>query len=106
MSKRIMTPPVDDDALENKLVALALKQAQQQLEDQTASSQIVTHFLRLASRRAEVELQKLELENQLIREKIAAEQSGQKLGEMVQEVLSALRSYSYLPPGEDDVNIF
>jgi len=100
-----MTPPLNDTSQENKLVALALKQAQGQLEAGTASSQIITHFLRLGSLRAQVEVEKLELENRLLEEKIQAEQAGQRITEMVGEVLEALKNYSYAPPGGSHADI-
>lgn len=106
MKKRIATPPLNDEGLENKLVELAMSQAQEQLEQGTASSQIVTHFLRLGSIKASVELEKLALENKLLEEKIASEKSGQELQKMFAEVMSALKSYTYIPPGADDVDLF
>lgn len=106
MNNQPMTPPIDDAAMENKLIALAMRQAQKQLEEGTASSQVITHFLRLASNRAQVELEQLKLQNQLYEEKIASEQSGQLLTEKVAEVLEAIKSYSYIPPGDRDVDIF
>lgn len=106
MNKKTMTPAINDESAENKLIALALRQAQKQLEDQTASSQVVTHFLRLGSIRAKIELEKLELENLLLVEKIEAEKSGRILNEQFSEVIAALRSYSYLPPGATDADVF
>jgi DNA polymerase III delta prime subunit len=106
MTEPSMTPPLNDETQENKLVALAFKQAQSQLEEQTASSQMVTHFLRLGSQKAKIELKKLELENKLLEEKILAERSGMELNNMLGEVLAALKSYSYRPPGEHDVDVF
>ena len=105
MEELTMTPPLNDEAQENKLISLAMRQAQKQLEDGTASSQIITHFLRLGSVRAQVELEKLELENRLIEEKIQAERSGQQLNEMFAEVLAALKSYTY-SPGDIDANLY
>jgi hypothetical protein len=104
MTKKNMTPPITDEGQETKLVALALNQAQKYLEEGTASSQIVTHFLRLGSLKAQVELEKLELENRLLEEKILAERSGQQLNEMFGEVLAALKSYSYTP-GDPNVDL-
>ena len=103
--KQRTTPSINDAELESKMIDLAISQARKQLEAGTASSQIVTHFLRLGSLRAQVELEKLELENNLLQEKITSEQQGQQLNEMVQEVLAALNSYSYRPPGADDVDL-
>ena len=106
MEEHVMTPPLNDDSQENKLVALAFIQAQSQLEAQTASSQVVTHFLKLGSRKAKVELENLKLQNKLLEEKILAERSGLELNTMLGAVLDALKSYSYRPPGDADVNIF
>jgi hypothetical protein len=100
MAKKQMSPPTTDDAMENKLVALALDQARVQLQEGTASSQIITHFLKLGSLRHSIELEKLELENRLLEEKILAEQTGQQINEMMAEVMAALKSYTYVPPGE------
>jgi len=100
MAKRAMTPPINDEAYEKKLTSLALAQVQSQLEDKTASSQVLTHFLKLASQRSSIELKKLELESQLIEAKINSEQSGEQLKEMITEVLAALTTYSYKPPEE------
>lgn len=99
MDKQTITPPINDEELESKMVSLAIGQARKQLKAGTASSQIVTHFLRLASQRAQVELVKLQLENNLLEEKIQSERQGQQLNDMVQDVLEALQSYSYVPPG-------
>ena len=106
MGKKTMTPAVNDEKAENKMIALAYQQAQKQLEDGVASSQIVTHFLRLGSMKAKIELEKLELENRLLEEKIVAERSGQQLNEMFSEVLAALKSYSYRPPGDANANVY
>ena len=105
MAEPTMTPPLNDESQETKLIALAFRQSQEQLEDGTASSQIVTHFLRLGSLKAKVELEKLELENRLLEEKILAERSGQQLNEMFAEVLAALKSYTY-SPGESDADVY
>ena len=100
--KTSITPPSTDEAAETKLIALAFAQAQKELESQTASSQVVSHFLKLGSQRAQVELAKLELENKLLEEKIQAERSGQQINEMFAEVMTALKSYTVSPPGVDD----
>lgn len=106
MSDQSTVPPLNDESLEIKMVSLALKQAQKQLEEGTASSQIITHFLRLGSLRAQAELEQLQLQNRLLEEKIQSEKIGQKILEMVDDVKRALKSYAYVPPGADDVDIF
>lgn len=98
----LMTPPFTDLDQENKLIALAYSQAERELEEGTASSQIVTHFLKLGTQRAELEAEQIKLQNSLLEERILGERENQKISEMVNEVLSALRSYMYVPPGATD----
>ena len=95
-----MTPPISDEDQENKLIALSYRQAQVQLEDGTASSQIVTHFLTLGTLKARLALEQAELQNRLLEEKIVSERSGQELNDMFNEVLVALKKYSNVPTGK------
>jgi len=100
MDETQMTPPTTDEGLENKLISLAYKHAQKLLEDGSAPSQITTHFLRLGSMRAKVEMEELKLKSKLLAARIETEQGGQKLTEMFQAVMSVLKDYKYSPPGE------
>ena len=97
MSDITMTPPFTDEEQEKKLIALSYRQAQSQLEDGTASSQIITHFLKLGTIKAKLELEQAELQNRLLEEKIASERSGQELNEMFNDVLIALKKYTNVP---------
>lgn len=91
---RSTTPPVSPESHENKLIALALRQAEKSLEEGTASSQIITHFLRLATERERTEREKLRLENELLQKKIEAEQSSEEIRASINKVLTALKSYT------------
>ena len=51
------------------MIALAVDLAEKQLMEGTASSQVITHFLKLGSSKAELEREKLAMENELIRAK-------------------------------------
>lgn len=101
-----MTPAWDDDSQEKKNIALAMRLAQKQLESGEASSQITTHFLRLGSNLAKMEYEKLKLENQLLEAKIEAEKNSMRVLDIVGDVLDALKSYSYVPPGNNDGDVF
>lgn len=98
MNEHKTTPPLSDKDHEAKLISLTLQMAEQQLIDGTASSQVMTHFLRLGSIRSKVELEKLRLENNLLTEKIQSEKMGQQLKEMFQDVMESLRDYQAPPP--------
>ena len=97
-NETLMAPALTDESMESKLIALAMEQAAAEMEAGTASSQIVTHFLRLGSRRAEVELAKLTLESELIQERIKSERKGQEMAEQLTLVIQAMETYSAPAP--------
>ena len=59
---RRRAPATTPEARENQLIADAYNLAEKQLRDGTASSQVVTHFLKMGSRRDALERTKLEHE--------------------------------------------
>ena len=42
-------PPLTEEAQEKHMIALAMDLAEKQLREGTASSQVITHYLKLAS---------------------------------------------------------
>ena len=68
-STRKRRPALTPEARENQMIALAVDLAEKQLMEGTASSQVITHFLKLGSSKAELEREKLAMENELIRAK-------------------------------------
>ena len=87
------TPPMSKLAQEEKLIALAYRQAQKQMEEGTASPAVLTHFLRLGTVREEVRLEKARLEIKYMETKIEAADAASRLESMYDGVLEALRSY-------------
>ena len=55
-NKRQMRPALTPEARENQLISLAVDLAEQQLRDGTASSQVITHFLKLNLKKRNFEL--------------------------------------------------
>lgn len=90
-SRRPATTP---EGRENELVSIANDLAEEQLRDGTASSQVITHFLKLGSTRERLEQQRLEHENELTRVRIEAIESQKRVEELYLEALQAMRSYS------------
>ena len=88
-----MTPPISTEARELKLINLAMVQAEKELLDGKASSQIMTHFLKLGTEKEKTERERLHLENKLLEEKIKSEQSTERIEEKFDEVIDALESY-------------
>ena len=59
-SSRKMRPALTPEARENQMISLAVDLAEKQLMEGTASSQVITHYLKLGSTR-----ERLERENAL-----------------------------------------
>ena len=93
-STRKMRPALSPEARQNQMISLAMDRAEQQLMDGTASSQVITHFLKLATTKYEYELEKLRKENILMQAKTESLQSAQRSDELYKEALNAFRTYS------------
>ena len=93
-------PALTPEARENQMIALAVDLAEKQLMEGTASSQVITHFLKLGSSKAELEREKLAMENELIRAKTESIQSQKKMEEVYLNALNAMKRYS--GHGDDD----
>ncbi|MBP5704234.1 MAG: hypothetical protein J6X12_05995 [Paludibacteraceae bacterium] len=93
-TQRKMRPALSPEARENQLIALAIDLAERQLAEGTASSQVITHYLKLGSTKEKLEREKLEEENKLLRAKTEALQSAQHIDEMYAKAVSAMKRYS------------
>lgn len=97
-------PATTPEGRENQMVSAAIDLAEKQIRSGTASSQVITHFLKLGSTRERLEQQRLEHENELTRVKIEALEGQKRVEELYMEALSAMRSYAGdLPMPESDV---
>nr|DAV24901.1 MAG TPA: hypothetical protein [Bacteriophage sp.] len=93
-SSQSMRPALTPEARENQLISLAVDLAEKRLREGTASSQEVTHFLKLASSKSRLENQILELQKDLITAKTENLKSQKRSEELMQEALKAFRNYS------------
>lgn len=87
-------PALSPEARENQLISYAVDLAEQQLRDGTASSQVITHFLKLGSTKERIEKEILEKQKDLIEAKTKAYQASDEIKEMYAEALKAMRTYS------------
>ena len=97
-------PATTPEGRENQMVSLAHDLAEEQIRNGTASSQVITHFLKLGSTRERLEQQRLEHENELTRVKIEALESQKRVEELYMEALSAMRSYAGDIPPPDQID--
>lgn len=99
-------PATTPEARENQLIGLAVDLAERQLLDGSASSQVISHFLKLASSRERLEQERLRGENHLLAVKAEAIESQKKIEVLYADALKAMSSYSGREPAaegnEDD----
>ena len=78
-------PALTPEARENQLIYLATDLAEQQLRDGTASSQVITHYLKLGTTKEKIDL---------LVAKTEALQSAKHIEELYANAISAMRQYS------------
>lgn len=93
-SSREIRPALSPEARENQLISLAVDLVEQRLLDGTASSQEVTHFLKLGSMKERQERERQAEEIKLLKAKTEALQSAKRVEELYANAISAMRRYS------------
>lgn len=101
------TPPdgkrLTPESREKQLIALAYDLVEQRLRDGTATSQETTHFLKMGSPKALLEMQILEEDAKLRRAKTEALESQKRTEELIRDGFAALRRYQgYYEEDSDD----
>ena len=99
-------PALTTEARQNQLVALAMNRAEQQLIDGTASSQVITHFLKVGSIEKQIELEKLRKENELLAAKTESIKAAARNEEITARALEAFRSYAGIETREEIIDEF
>lgn len=91
---RKIRPATTPEARENQLISLAVDLAEKQLQEGTASSQVITHYLKLGSTKERIEKEILEKQKELISAKTENLKSAKKIEELYAEAISAMKRYS------------
>jgi hypothetical protein len=97
-----LPPAKTPEARENQLVAMAVDLAEQQLLDGTATSQVITHFLKLGSTKEKIEKEILQQQKELITAKTEALKSQKRIEDLYANALDAMRRYSGAPSELND----
>lgn len=92
-------PALTPEGRENQLISLAEDLAEKQLREGTASSQVITHYLKLGTAREKYELEKLKRENALLEAKKEVMESSKKVEELYANAIRAFQSYN----GQEEV---
>lgn len=94
MARRKLRPASTDEGRESQLISLTLDLAERQLQDGTASSQVMTHFLKAGSAREKIEKERLKREVELLEAKVESLISAKHAAELFGEALNAMRTYT------------
>lgn len=87
-------PGLTPESRENQLISLAIDLAEKQLREGSASSQVISHFLKLGSTTNMLEKETLKKNLDLITAKTEAIKSGKVIEELYTNALAAMRKYS------------
>lgn len=93
-------PATTPEAREKQLTAMAFDAVEKRIAAGTASAQELVHFLKLGSSREALEQARLERENILLEAKAEALAAKDRMEELIQNAMVALRDYKGLEPLE------
>jgi hypothetical protein len=94
-------PAITVEGRENQLVEAAVRLAEKQMQEGTASAQVITHYLKLGSTRESLEQERLRAENELLRARVETLKSQGRMEELYADAIKAMRSYTGEGPEDD-----
>lgn len=99
-----MRPATTPEAREQQLISLAVDLAEKQLIEGTASSQVISHFLKLATEKERLEKEILESKRELMKAQTENLQAAKRMEELYANAIKAMQHYSGKdnPDYEDD----
>lgn len=100
-SGRSRRPATTPEERELELSGAAYDLADEQLRNGTASSQVITHFLKAGSMRERLEQQRIEHEIELMDVKREQLEGQKRVEELYVSALEAMRSYSGSSPRDE-----
>lgn len=100
-NERRIRPALSIEARENQMISLAVDLAEKQLREGTASSQVITHYLKLGSTKERIEKEILERQKELIEAKTKSLHSAERIEELYTKALDAMRSYGGMGDPDD-----
>lgn len=87
-------PALSVEARENQMIMRAIDLAEKQLTEGTASSQVITHYLKLGSTKDRVEKEILEKKKELIVAQTDAIKSAKNVEALYKDAMEAMKLYS------------
>lgn len=94
-------PARTPEGRENQMISLALDQAELQLREGVAPAPVVVHYLKLATETTMLERERLRAQIELDRKKAEILDKDDRIEELYEEAITAMREYQGQPPLED-----
>lgn len=94
LNSKPIRPAIDPENREQQLISLAVDLVEQRLRDGTASAQETVHYLKLASSKTKVDLERAKLENELIRAKTQSIKDQADMKTLYLNAIDAMKRYS------------
>lgn len=102
-SKQQKAPPArTPEELEKRCINLAEQQAERMLQDGNAPTQVLLHYLKLGTSKAELERAKLEHETKLLEAKTTAIKESEVTAKFMETVVEAIKGYGIKSFNEDE----
>lgn len=95
-------PAKTPEAREKQMISAATDLAEEQIRKGTASSQVITHYLKLGSPREELEREKLRSEVIVLKARAEQLASEARIEELIGDAIKAMRGYQGFDEDSDD----
>lgn len=99
---RNVRPALTPESREKQMIALAVDLAEKQLLEGTASSQVITHYLKLGTTREQLEIKRIEQEIELNKAKTKAIENVEEMKVLYENAINAMRTYGGHGGGSND----
>lgn len=100
-----LRPALSPEAWENRQIYLANRLAEKQLLDGTASSQVITHFLKLGTTKNQLEIEKLRAETAKANAQAEAIKAGKRDAELLEKAMQCFSMYRGKENEEDSEEV-
>lgn len=92
--ERALAPAASQEEAEQRCIGLAMRLAEKQLMDGTASPSVISHFLKIGTLKEQEELEKIKLEKGLLQAKTNAYESARDTKALYEEAIEAMKVYN------------
>ncbi len=90
---RTSAPATTPEAREQQMINKAVLLAERQLEDGTASAAVITHYLKLATKRETLEREILEKQSKFLEAKASSIEQAKESENIAKQAVDAMKSY-------------